>query len=150
MKKYLVFAVVVLVSVAFASSAYCKTKVEVKAKEKGHEVWTLTKVKDKDGKEVLKTKENLVDGDVKVIDVTEHKRGDLWKDTVKVHKYKEGEDFIYVTKDDKVFRVPMKTGAKEPGLKLKKGDTINIVSTYPLTIPELQEYVMVHKVENAK
>lgn len=152
MKRLTMGVLAVVVCLAFASTVFAAKKATVEAKEEvqGHEIWTLVKAKTPDEKETLKTQENYVTGDVKVIDISKHKYGDLWKDTVKVHKYEEGSDFIYVLKDDKVYRIALKEGAKTPGMKLKKGDTINIVSTYPLTTPEIQQYVFLHQIEKLK
>jgi len=153
MKKVWIMVLVVAVTCAFAFTVSAKESVKIKEKAKiskdGTEK-TKTVVKEKGiGKEVIKTKTSP-DGDLKVHDVSKFKHGDLWKDDVKFHHWDKDGDYMYVINDKKTYRVKVKKNAKSPGLKLKKGQTINIVSTYPLAAPELQHYITVSKIEHAQ
>ncbi len=125
MKKLLLAVLVVAVVTTFALAAMAK-KQEVKEKV---------------------TTKTTATGDVQIHDVTKFKHGDLWKDDVKFHKWDANGNYMYVINDNKTYRVKYKKTAKSPGLVLKKGQPIHITSTYPLAAPELQNYIVVSKIE---
>jgi hypothetical protein len=87
---------------------------------------------------------------VKVMDVTKHKHGDLWKDTVKFKSYREGDNWVYLVKEDRVYRVKFRRHAKDSLMRLRKGQTVHIVSTHPLSGPELADYITLYKIERAR
>ena len=136
MKKFLVVAVVL----AFAMSAWAedgKTTLKVKEETKGGV--TEIKVKEKSPGVVEKAKIEEKGTTLNVTDKTKMKAGNVAKDTVKFEKYEANGDWVYVMKDDKLIRVKhsLSDNVKKDMLKLKKGDTINITSTYPLTAADL-------------
>lgn len=150
MKKWTIGVVVVLVAaVAFAVTAGEKVKVKVKekgdqtkmvVKEKGEGMTEKTVVKAKGdtfkGKEVTKFHPGVL---------TEN--GYLIKDVVKFKKMDKKGDYVYVTKDKKTYRMKFRDSAKENMLKSKKGDTITIYSTHPLTAKEWATYNTLHYLE---
>ncbi len=135
MKKVLLAVLAVVVAMAFTLSAQAGTNTEkVKAE-----------VKTAAGKEIVKATETK--GEVQVTDVTSFKHGNLWKDKVYFHEYKKGADYVYVMREDKVYKVKLHKDAKQYVVELKKGDPITITSTYPLAGPDIAKYVMINKVE---
>ena len=135
MKKLLIAVVAVAVAAAFAFSVSARGRVEVKTKTPEY-------------KEVVKV-EDVPEG-VKVLDVTKHKHGDLWKDTVKFKSYRDGDDYVYLVKEDRVYRVKFRKQAKDSLMRLRRGQTVEIVSTHPLSGPELADYITLYKIERAR
>ena len=138
------------------------TKVEVKAKDKAAgtkedvkvvETADKTTVKAKETDKAAGTKEKLTvkeeGSTVAGKDVVKHKHGDVAKETVKFEKYEAKGDYIYVVKDNKLVRMNHKLSdnMKQDMLKLKKGDTVTITSTYQMT-PE--EVATITGIERAK
>ncbi|MBT3182742.1 MAG: hypothetical protein HN337_09590 [Deltaproteobacteria bacterium] len=151
MKKLLIAVLAVAVATTFALTAMAG-EAKVKSKETVKKDGTTKEevvVKEKGVGKAKMTATATPAGDVKVHDVTKFKHGDLWKDDVKFQKYDKDGNFIYVINDNKTYRVKMKKNAKSPGLVLKKGQPISITSTYPLAGPELQDYIVVSKIEQA-
>ena len=135
MKKLLIAVVVVAVVAAFAFSVSARENVKIKAKTPEY-------------KEVVKV-EDVPEG-VKVLDVTKHKHGDLWKDTVKFKSYRDGDDYVYLVKEDRVYRVKFRKQAKDSLMRLRRGQKVDIVSTHPLSGPELADYITLYKIERAR
>jgi hypothetical protein len=102
-------------------------------------------VKTPQGKEVIKATDT--NGNITVTDVTSFKHGNLWKDQVYFNEYKSGSDYVYVMREDKVYKVKLHNDAKQYVMELKKGDPITITSTYPLAGPEIAKFVTINKVE---
>ena len=141
MKKLLGLAVVV--AVAFAFSVYAgttgTTTEEVKVKSTAEGTTTTVKEKSKEVKEKETITTTPAEKKVEVTDVKKFKQGDVWKDTVKFEKYEANSDYIYVAKEDKIYRLKHKLSDtdKQAMMKKKKGDTVEVTSTYPLTNQEL-------------
>jgi len=149
MKKLFIAIVAVAVALTFALTVYAgKTKVKVKEETKGDTTTVKATEKSPEGKETIRA--TTSPAGTNIIDVTKHKHGDLWKDTVKFKSYKEGDDHVYLLKEDKVYRVKFRKSAKSSLMKLKKGEPVKIVSTHPLSGPEIAEYVMLHEISSAK
>lgn len=135
MKKVLLAVLAVAVAMMFTVSAQAGTSTEkVKAE-----------VKTAAAKEVVKATETK--GDVQVTDVTTFKHGNLWKDNVFFNEYKKGADYVYVMREDKIYKVKLHKDAKQYVMELKKGDPITITSTYPLAGPDVAKYVVINKIE---
>lgn len=135
MKKVLLGSLALAVAVMFALSVSAGTKVkETKKTGEAKEVETI----------------EASSGGVNITDVTKHRHGDLWKDTVTFKSYKEGDDYVYVTKEDKTYRVKFRDSAKENMMKCKKGDTVTITSTYPLAGSEIEPYIVLHSIERTQ
>lgn len=133
MKKMLVAVLAVAVAALFALTATAAEKTTVKTKTE---------------KEVVKVEATPTG--VNITDVTKHKHGDLWRDKVTFKEYKAGEDYVYVIKEDKTYRVKFRDTAKENLMKCKKGDQVTIVSTYPLAGQELERFIVLHNIEKAE
>lgn len=135
MKKFLVAIVVV----AFSVAAWAGDKEVTKIKEevKGDVTKTVVKEKTPEMKEKVKIEQEGTT--VKATDVIKPKTGDVVKETVKFEKYEAASDYIYVIKDNKMVKVKHKLSdtAKKGVLELKKGDTVTITSTHPLTQADL-------------
>ncbi len=140
MKKILVVAIAVVFAAVVAGKANAeetKTKTEVKPTATGTVEKTEVKTTETKVKDTVKT--TAATGDVKSKEVVENKEGKVWKDTVTLHKFDKGSDYIYVMKDNKVLRLKhtLSDSDKKIMLEKKPGDTVTITSTYPLTQQEL-------------
>ncbi len=148
MKKIMMAVLVMAVALVFGFSANAgDAKVKVKEEVKGNTEIIKAEAKDATGKEVLKA--TRTGDDVNVIDATKFKSGALWKDTVTFHEYKSGADYVYVMRDDKVYKVKLHKDAKQYVMEHKKGDPITIYSTYPLMGPEIAKEALISKIEKA-
>lgn len=124
---------------AKATDKAAGTKETVKVEEKGDVVKIKAKETDKVAGTTEKTKIKEEGTKVSGKDVVKHKHGDVATDTVKFEKYEANGDYIYVVKEDKLVRMNHKLSdnMKKDMMKLKKGDVIQITSTYQMSPEEV-------------
>lgn len=148
MKKLMAAVVVLAVALAFTAWAG-ETKTEVKVKEQAGTTTVKATEKAPGTKETLDVQKQGTTVTGK--DVVKEKKGPIAKETVAFEKYEAQGDYIYVVKDTKVIRLKhtLNDSMKKDMMGLKKGDTVNITSTYPLTAGEVAVVTGLEKVQKA-
>lgn len=134
-----IFAVVVAVAaVAFVAGAV-RAEETVKAKQTTTGSETKTVIKEKSPGEKTTATVVTKPGETAVTETTKLKEGKVAKETVTFDKIDKDGNYIYVMKDTKLLRLKhtLSEGAKKNMLAKKKGDTITVTSTYPLTNQDL-------------
>lgn len=148
MKKLMTLVVAVAVALAFSMMAQAE-ETKVKVEEKGGTTTVKATEKSPGTKETLKATEQGTTVTGK--DVVKSKTGPVAKETVAFEKYEAQGDYIYVVKDTKVIRLKhtLNDSMKKDMMGLKKGDTVTITSTHPLTAGEVAIITALERIQKA-
>ncbi|MFH0799668.1 MAG: hypothetical protein V2A66_05760 [Pseudomonadota bacterium] len=149
MKKLMAVVVMVVVAFAFTVWAGDTTKKEVKVTDKGgtEKVEVKEKAAGTKTKTEMEVKGKTVQGEVE----TKTAKGAVKEETVKFEKWENQGDYIYVVKDSKVVRLKHTlTENVKKDMLLKKGDTVVVTSTYPLSAGDVAVITGIQKSDAAK